>query len=141
MKGLYNWVKNNNIQTPVKLEIHIDKIDNRNGYNTRYMKVMIDGLDVSQMVAEATGLKTSIARNTYGDIIVNGVGMDMCFALQSRLYKHAYQDGYPDMFDRDMYVYIDNVQKHKEQCATRRENEKLTDDEHDELIEDEERDL
>ncbi|MCR4654715.1 MAG: hypothetical protein K5770_00570 [Lachnospiraceae bacterium] len=57
------------------------------------------------MVAEAVNLKVSKAQNTYGSLIIHGSGMDMGFALQSRVYQVACQVGYPDMFDRDMYKY------------------------------------
>ncbi len=107
--GIYDYVKRNKITTPIQLEIQLDKIvydRNRQGNDARYFTVKINGETVTQMVAEATNLKISKARGTYGSLIIHGSGMDMGFALQDRMYRAAYQSGYPDMFDRDLYKYL-----------------------------------
>lgn len=67
--GIYNYVLKNNINTPIKLEIGLDKIvydRTRNGNDARYLRVFIDGKDVTTMVANAVNLKMSYARDSYG---------------------------------------------------------------------------
>ena len=108
-KGIYAWVLNNKIQQPIKLEIVLVKtvLDKAgNGNDARYFKVCIGGMNVTQMIAEATNLKLSKARNSYGCVIVHGSGMDMGFALQERMYRYACQAGYPKMFDMNDYIYL-----------------------------------
>ena len=69
---LINWIKNNNISTPVKLEIGLDKLICHYP-ETRYFTIKINGHTVTQMVANALGRKIS----KYGSIIIHGGGMDM----------------------------------------------------------------
>ena len=102
--GLYSWVERNNIKTPIKLEIKLKKVASQG--MSRYMQVFIDGHDVTQMVANAVNMKMSNARDTYGCLIIRGVGMDMAFALQNRVYKYASMAGYPDMFDKAYYTLV-----------------------------------
>lgn len=107
--SIYKYVLDNHIEQPVQLEIGLDKVvydRARNGKDARYFTVRIDGKNVTQMIAEAVGLKVSRARETYGSLIIHGTGMDMGFALQYRMYSAACQAGYPDMFDRDDYRYL-----------------------------------
>lgn len=106
--SIYNYVLQQNIKQPIKLEIELNKIAyDRNGCgnDARYFKVFINGKDVTTMVAAAVNLKMSYARNSYGCLIIHGSGMDMGFALQDKMYRASYQAGYPDMFDRDFYTY------------------------------------
>ncbi len=101
-----NWVKSNNVTEPVQLEIELVMIvpdRNRNGRDARYFNAYINGANVTQMVANATGLKVSKAKRTYGSLILHGCGMDMAFDLQNRMYSAAYQAGYPKMFDMNNY--------------------------------------
>lgn len=107
--AICNWVnqeieRGSNIQLPIRLDIGLDKVSSDG--MTRYMKIQIDGHDVTQMVANAINCKISKARDTYGDMIVKGVGMDMGFYVQDKLSRAAYQAGYPDMFDRQFYNYL-----------------------------------
>lgn len=107
--GLYDFVRNKHFPTPIKLEIGLVKVvpdRDRCGNDARYFEVKIHGSTVTQMVAEATNLKISKARDTYNCLIVHGSGMDMGFALQDRLYHKASQAGYPNMFDKDEYIYL-----------------------------------
>ena len=107
--SLFAYVTRKNISQPIQLEIGLDKViydKTGNGNDTRYLTVRIDGKDVTQMVAEAANLKISKAQGTYGRLIIHGSGMDMGFALQDRVYRAAYQAGYPNMFDRDGYKYL-----------------------------------
>lgn len=120
--GLYQWINDNATTKPVQLEMHIDKIDRNR--DIRYMKVMIDGYDVTQMVADAANLKMSKARDSYDDLIVRGSGMDMCFYVQDRLYHHACQDGHPDLIDPHSYKFIDDVEAHKKMWKEKREAQK-----------------
>lgn len=107
--SLFTYVVEKNISQPIQLEIGLDKVvydRTRNGNDARYLTVRINGENVTQMIAEAVSLKTSKAQDTYGSLIIHGSGMDMGFALQDRVYRAAYQAGYPDMFDRDGYKYL-----------------------------------
>ncbi len=107
--SLFTYVAEKNISQPIQLEIGLDKVvydKRRNGKDARYLTVRIKGENVTQMIAEAVNLKMSKAQDTYGSLIIHGSGMDMGFALQDRVYRAAYQAGYPDMFDRDMYKYL-----------------------------------
>lgn len=107
--GIYNYVSRNNIKTPIKLEIGLDKIvydRTHNGNDAKYLRVFIEGKDVTTMIANAINLKMSYAKGSYGCLIIHGTGMDIGFALQDRMYRAAYQAGYPDMFDRDFYTYL-----------------------------------
>ncbi len=108
--NIYEYVNKWHASTePIKLEIGLDKFvpdSKKNGNDARYFSVFIGGKDVTALVAYATGLKTSTGYNTYGSIIIHGSGMDMGFALQSRMYSAACRDGYPDMFDKDEYKYL-----------------------------------
>lgn len=107
--SLFTYVEEKNISQPIQLEIGLDKIvydRTKNGNDTRYLTVRINGKNVTQMVAEATNLKISKAQDTDGSLIIRGSGMDMGFALQDRVYRAAYQAGYPNMFDRGMYKYL-----------------------------------
>ena len=109
MAGLYEWVLRNKIEQPIKLDIALEKIaydKTGRGNDSRYFKVYIGGMNVTQMVAEAANLKLSKARDTRDCVIVHGSGMDMGFALQDRVQRAAYQAGYPNMFDRDLYNYL-----------------------------------
>lgn len=93
-----------NIEMPIQLEIGLDKVSSDG--MTRYMVVKIAGHTVTQMVADAIYCKISNARDTYGDMIVKGVGMDMGFYVQDKMYRAAYRAGYPDMFDSQFYKYL-----------------------------------
>lgn len=106
--SIYEYIKQNNIQTPVRLEIGLDKViyDRYCGNDSRYFRIMINGKDVTGLVAEATGLKMSWARDSYGCLIIHGSNMDMGFAMQDKMYRAAYIAGYPDMFDSGFYTYI-----------------------------------
>lgn len=104
-----DYIWENDIPTPVQLEIGLDKIVHDRtgrGNEARYLSVRINGKDVTRMVAEATGLRVSLAKDTLGCLIIHGCGMDMGFALQDRMYRAASQEGYPDMFDRGIYQYL-----------------------------------
>ena len=106
---IYSWILSNKIQQPIKLELELVKVvyDRMGrGHDSRYFKVYIGGRNVTQMVAEATNLKISKAKTTNGCVLVHGSGMDMGFALQDRVQRAAYQAGYPNMFDRDSYIYL-----------------------------------
>lgn len=107
--AICNWVnteidRGTNIQMPIQLEIGIDKVSSDG--MTRYMTVKIAGQTVTQMVANAIHCKISNAHDTYGSMIVKGSGMDMGFYVQNKMYRAAYQAGYPDMFDKDFYKYL-----------------------------------
>lgn len=104
MKNLISWCENNNIKTPIKLEIGLAKIDYRN-CQTRYFRVYINGHDVTQMIANAVNLKLSKAKRTNNCLIVHGCGMDMGLALQDRVYRAAYQYN-SNLFDKDDYIYL-----------------------------------
>lgn len=104
MKNLVDWCEQNNIKTPIKLQIGLVKLINT-GTQKRYFRVYIDGHDVTQMVANAVGLKLSKAKDTYNCLIIKGCGMDMGFALQCRVSKHSYQYN-PNLFDKDDYIYL-----------------------------------
>ena len=109
VNGIYGWVLNNKIEQPIKLELALDKIvyDSKGcGNDARYFQVYIGGCNVTQMVAEATKLKLSKARDSYGCLIAHGSGMDMGLFVQDRMYRAAYQAGYPNMFDKDDYIYL-----------------------------------
>lgn len=106
---LIEYIKENNIETPVKLEIGLDAIKDRSnpeGNQKRYFHVFIDGTDVTKMVADFAGLHFSNAKDTNGSLIVHGCGMDMGLALQQRVYKRASAFGYPEMFSSDDYRYL-----------------------------------
>jgi len=92
------------IQMPIQLEIGIDKISSDG--MTRYMTTRIAGQNVTSMVANAIHCKTSRARDTSGDLVVSGCGMDMGFYVQNSLYHAACRAGYPDMFDEGHYKYL-----------------------------------
>lgn len=107
--SLFTYITEKNISQPIQLEIGLDKIvydKTRNGNDARYLTIKINKENVTQMIAEAVNLKISKAKDTYGSLIIHGSGMDMGFALQDRVYKAAYQAGYPNMFDRDIYKYL-----------------------------------
>ena len=104
MEHLVNWCADNKISTPIKLEIGLVKLINK-GTQKRYLRVYIEGHDVTQMVANAVNLKLSKAKDTYNSLIINGCGMDMGFALQDRVQRSAYKYN-PNLFDRDDYIYI-----------------------------------
>jgi hypothetical protein len=106
---LYDYVKANDIKTPIKLELMLNKVTPdpmRNGNDKRYFTVKINGLTVTQMVAEAVNLKLSKAKDTYGCVIVKGTGSDMGWWLQERVWRAASDAGYPDMFDKADYVLL-----------------------------------
>lgn len=99
--GLYKFIEQTNMPQPVTLEIKMVKVRydrNRQGRDTRYMKVYARGSDITQMCADILGRKLSEARDTYGCIIVHGSGMDMCYDLANRIYNKACEQGYPNMF-------------------------------------------
>lgn len=98
---LINWIKNNNISTPVKLEIGLDKLICHYP-ETRYFTIKINGHTVTQMVANALGRKIS----KYGSIIIHGGGMDMGFAVQNDLHYKACREGYNDFFNESEYKYL-----------------------------------
>ena len=105
--NLIDYVKQNKIATPIKLKIGITKVvpdRYRQGNDARYMRVYIENVEVSRMVAEFTGLKVSHSRNAYETVIIHGSGMDMCFALADAVRSKAFYQGYPDMFSND-YKY------------------------------------
>lgn len=106
--AIYRYVERNHIKTPIQLEIGLDKVvySPYDGKDTRYLRVFINGKDVTTMVANATHHKISYARDTYGCLIIHGSNMDMGFALQDRMYRAAYIAGHKNMFDRDLYTYI-----------------------------------
>ena len=107
--NLIEFVRKNNIQTPVQLEIGLDKLKNRlspDGDQIRYFHVRIGGTDVTSMAAELAGLPVSHAKDTEGSLIIHGCGTDMGFALQARIYRNACAEGYPDMFDDSIYRYL-----------------------------------
>lgn len=109
--GIYNWVIENRIPQPIKLEIELVKVvydKQGRGNDSRYMRVYIQGHNVTQMVAEATGLKISKAKNynLQGCLIIHGSGMDMGFALQDRMHSRASSAGYPNMFDYGNYICL-----------------------------------
>ena len=109
MLPLIDYVKRNSIKTPVQLEIKLEKfiVDRyRNGRDSRYLRVFINGFDVSQMVGNMTRHKISKARDTYGTVIVHGSGMDMGWVLQSEVYVEARNAGYGDMFDKGNYKLV-----------------------------------
>ena len=92
------------IQMPIQLEIGIDKVSSDG--MTRYMTTRIAGQDVTSMIANAIHCKTSRARDTSGDLVVSGCGMDMGLYVQNSLYRAACRAGYPDMFDESHYKYL-----------------------------------
>ena len=107
--NLIDYVKQNKITTPIKLKIGIVKVvpdRYRQGNDARYMRVYIEDIEVSRMVAEFTGLKVSHSRNAYETVIIHGSGMDMCFALADAVRSRAFYQGYPDMFSND-YKYME----------------------------------
>lgn len=109
MLPLINYIKDNKIKTPVKLEIKLEKFvpdRNRNGRDSRYLRVFINGRDVSQMVANMTNHKISRARDTYGTVIMHGCGMDIGWLLQSEVYEKACDTGYKKMFDAGDYKLL-----------------------------------
>ncbi len=109
MKALYAWVQNSGVQQPIKLGLKLEKVvydRNRQGNDARYFSVYVGVANITQMVAEAVNLKLSKAKDTRGCLIIHGSGMDMGFALQSRVYKYACQDGFPNMFDCGNYKLI-----------------------------------
>ena len=108
---LIDWMKENNLEDKeVSLKLFLEKITkdkHGNGNDSRYFRCFINGHDVSQMIAVFINRKFSRAKNTYGCVIVHGVGMDMAFSLQNTVYNAACQNGYPKMFDQQSYMLID----------------------------------
>lgn len=105
--NLIDYVIQNKIPQPVKLKIGIVKVvpdRYRQGKDARYMRVYINDIEVSRMVAEFTNLKVSHSRNAYETVIIHGSGMDMCFALAYAVRSKASYNGYPNMFADD-YSY------------------------------------
>lgn len=109
MKALFNYVLRERIVQSIRLEIKLDKVvydRAHNGNDARYFAVCINGKNVTQMVADAVGLKVSKARTTYGDLIIHGTGMDMGLCLQDLVYQKARSEGFPRMFDKNDYVGV-----------------------------------
>ena len=107
--GLFDYVISNKISTPIKLGIGLHRVSydrDHCGNDARYMKVYIEGKGVTQMVAEATNLGMSNAKDTKGCLIIHGSGIDIAFALQNRVSQKAIQAGYAQMFDRGGYEYL-----------------------------------
>ena len=108
MNNLVNWINSQgSIETPIRLEIGLVKIGNQG--MTRYLKIFINGNNVTQMVGTALNLKFSKAKTTNGCVIVKGCGMDMGFWLQRRLYDKARSEGFGYMFDPDNYKYLGRI--------------------------------
>lgn len=104
MKGLIDFVRLNHFETPVMLEMKVEKITNDG--TTRYIRVKIQGVDVGGLVAIATDKRVSRARKTRGCVIVHGCGMDMLLELQMRVHNKASMLGYPNMFHKDRYKQL-----------------------------------
>lgn len=107
VNAIIDYIKENNITTPVKLSLEIVKIS-KDGL-TRFMRAYINERNVTAMIANFTGKRQSTARATYGLLIVKGIGTDMCWSVQHTAYQHALQNGYPTMFDPDHYIYIERI--------------------------------
>ena len=108
--GLYEWVeeavKAGTIKEtyPLKLDIGIDGVSVDG--TTRYMTVKLGGYNITHMIAKAADYKISGSKQYRDSLIIHGCGMDMCFALQNRVYQRACNAGYPDMFDNNYYNYL-----------------------------------
>ncbi len=102
---IYDYVLKNQIKQPIQLEFGQNKYVN-DSHATRYIKVFINGVDVALLVANATGYKVSKAKDTCNCIIVHGYGLDIWASIQNRVYREAYQAGYPNMFSQDFYKYL-----------------------------------
>lgn len=105
MASLSEWLMKNTSGKQIKLEIGLDKVVFRHP-QTRYFSVFVNGKNITEMVANALGRKTSYSKDTNGSMIVHGCGMDMGFAVQNAVYKHCCSEGYPDLIDRDDYTYL-----------------------------------
>lgn len=106
---LIDYVLKSNFTMPIQLEIGLDKLANQyspTGNQSRYMRVKIQGKDVTEMVADMINLKISHAKDTDGCLIIHGCGMDMAYNIQYNVYKQAYILGFPEMFDECNYKYL-----------------------------------
>jgi hypothetical protein len=110
---LFEHIKENGVETPVKFEIEIVKVLEEG--MKRLMRVYIDGDEVTDMVARA--LNRSIDPKTEC-LIVRGCRMDMALDIQNRLHYAALdiqnrlhyaaeRAGYPDMIDEQSYKLYD----------------------------------
>lgn len=97
IRPMKKFIEEHNLQTPVPINIGLNKLLDRNnldGDQKRYMSVIIDGTDVTREIAHLLDKKLSVD----GSIIVHGCGMDMSFYLADQIRRTAKLCGEPDMF-------------------------------------------
>lgn len=111
-ENIISFIKSHNLSSPIKLQIGLHKLANRlasDGNQKRYFKVYAKcdnyAYDITKFVSESTGLSYSLAKDTYGCVIISGCGMDMAFQLISLLNQSVYEYGV-DLFDTDTYEYL-----------------------------------
>lgn len=98
-----------NRSMPFRLTLTLDKVASDG--TSRYFKVYVDEIDVTALVAEIASYRLSAARNTTGDIIVHGCGMDMAFSVVHTVGGYVNQL-FPDLIDDQYYNYRSKL-KHK----------------------------
>ena len=108
---LAKLIEREKIKKPVRLEIKLLKLTNRldpNGNQRRYFNVKLNDIEISQTIADLTGLHLSNAKDlSEPAVIIRGCGMDMALALQLDVKSKMNQEGYKDYIDSD-YNFINN---------------------------------
>lgn len=104
--ALIKYIERNHIPTPVQLEMEMKKFipdPRKQGHDRRYMRVYINGHDVTAMACNMTACTLSKAKDSYGCLITIGTGMDMFEWLQNTIACYATNMGYKDIFDDQLY--------------------------------------
>ena len=105
---LFQWVINSGLQRPVRCSIGLHKIA-KSG-TVRYLRVFINGKDITEAVADATGYAISRARDTNGCIIVHGcgtdAGVDVVYLLNRSVHGTPFEIKGCPLFERSDYTYL-----------------------------------
>lgn len=97
---LFEFIKKNKIETPVALKIRLDSVHHAsNGTERYYLYIVAGNRNVSELVAETLGYKSSTSGPYYGDVMVPGANNNAGIEIQKKLYELAERNGYHGMMD------------------------------------------
>ena len=93
VKPFETYILNNHIPQPVHLELRVMHISTDR--MTRYIKVYLQGHEVTQMVANIVEFRVSRSKNPKlrGSLIVRGCGYDIGMDIQNRVHIAFKQAG------------------------------------------------
>lgn len=109
---LFDYIRDNNVPTPVALKIRVDgSRPAANGLTRYYLYVVAGNKNVSDMVGPVLGYKNSGSGPYYGDVMVPGADETVGTGLQRQLYEIAEEHGYHGMIDPERCVVVKKSRK------------------------------